>query len=160
MFLKKYQCLGRHCNNNVSISREIKIHTVIQLWMCVLWQVGIYCNQVTRTKGKIIVNFISTFMEADLQKTPNNLARAITRNEDSKRDIDTVNEDVEGRIGNMWDGQKQDESFSRNAAVSNTIQPICGSRGICHPTIKQVRWSKTLRNVTKMVCLHGSWAGF
>lgn len=66
-----------------------------------------------------------------------------------KRDRNTVNEDVECRIWNMWAGQKQDESCSRNAAVSNTIQTICGSRGIRHPTIKRVRWSETLRNVTK-----------
>lgn len=58
----------------------------------------------------------------------------------SRGDGHTVNEDVEGRIWNMWAARKQDESRSRNAAVSNTIQPICGSRGIRHTTIKRVRW--------------------
>lgn len=74
------------------------------------------------------------------------------------RDGDTVNEDVEGRIWNMSVGQKQDESRSRIAAVSNTIQPICGSRGICHPTIKRVRWSKTTQNVTKIVAEMSGWS--
>lgn len=61
-----------------------------------------------------------------------------------KKRCDTVNEDVECRIWNMCAAQKQDESSSRNAAVSNTMKLICGSRGICHPTINRVKWSKAL----------------
>lgn len=102
-------------------------------------------------KGKLVWNkyYFLPSRQQNLQKPE------IMRNEESRRDSDTVNEDVKGRIWNMWSGQKQDESRSRNAPVSNTIQPICGSRGICHPTIKQVRWSQTLRNGTKIVCLAG-----
>jgi len=40
----------------------------------------------------------------------------------------------------------------------SAVPPTCGCRGICHPTIKRVRWSKTLRNLAKIVCLCGSRA--
>lgn len=74
------------------------------------------------------------------------LAREMTRSQKSETEGHTVNEDVEGRIWNMWAARKQDESCSRNAAVSNTTHPISGSRGICHPIHQR---SQVIENAAK-----------